>query len=473
MGSITITGLASGIDTDSIIQQLMDIERIPLTRLQTRQSTITAEKSAWQDIYSRLSDLKNKLFDLTLSSTFTSLTAASSDPDILTAQASGDAAVGSYEITVQALAKAEVVQSKTLSEINPQLKDLDDALNLSGNIMINNDSESVIDVRLEDSLVSIRNKINSLKNANVRADIIDNRLVLTSLKTGKTEGAITLGGDTSGQQVLLQLGLIKTDPNNPATVVNNTVVFPENASFIVNGITIERSSNTVTDVIPGVTLNLVGADGNRTVTLTIAYNTQKAKDAIKAFVDQYNSVMSLIAGKMGDKGELQGDLALMDIKQNLWSKVTDRFAAASGGYSCLPQIGISTSDSSSSLLFDSAGKLSISDAKLSEALQDPDKVCALFRTDDGKGLAQVLSGYLDSLLRSGDGLIPAKQDGLDRILKDMADQSQRLEDRLTQVEQRYRQQFLALERALATLQSQGNWLAGQIARMTAQTPSGV
>lgn len=446
---MTISGLASGLDTESIIKQLMDIERAPLTRLQMRQNTIQVEKNAWQDIYSRMSSLNSKMLALTEASTFTSLIATSSDTAILTAQAGNSAVPGAYQIVVNQLAQGEVVQSV-------QVRDINVGLNYSGTVSIN---DKELTVQPAYSLATIRDEINKLQ-AGVKAEIIDRRLVLASLNTGGTAGVIHLAEVGAGT-VLHDLGLLKTDGTN------NTVVSPQDACFVVNGIEVRRQTNTVTDVLAGVTLNLAKADATKTVVLTIGYDTQKAKDAIKAFVDQYNSLMNFIADKTGDKGDLQGDPTLMRIKRDLWAKITDPLSNVSpGGYACLAAIGISTSDSSSSLNYNSAGALSIDDAKLSQALaENPAGVQKLFYNDSKTGVAQVVSAHLALLLRNPDGVIQAMANGLDRTLRDMDDQSQRLQDRLAMVEQRYRRQFVALEQALASLQSQGNWLAGQIAKM--------
>ncbi|WP_338834425.1 hypothetical protein MHLNE_07550 [Moorella humiferrea] len=624
---IYFSGLASGIDTESIITQLMNLERVPLTKLQQRKNQYNVEKNAWHDIYTRLSNLQSKLASLKLSSTFTGMKATSSNTAVLTATASSSAVAGTYRLGIVQLAQAHKVASqqplvygtetqiltdtfndatytagvatlsnltqdttngiirlssgtsgsitsnaisinaanggrltltvnqqerfntnyvyqyrtfdgttwsdwKTLgnlngdgsgvykshtftAEINGSVQQLElkatlngdvsnsvipmladwtatfqpavpvtsdtAALGLSGSFSITVGGQTRnITVSASDSLQSIAALINTVPGSGqtsgagdiVTAAVIDHRLVLTS----KTSGAAGAMSFTDSNGVLNSLGLV----DGSGKILSGAVVQDaRDAVFTVDGLTISRPTNTITDVITGVTLNLLGvtdADGNKaisdaeTINLDVGHDTQKAIGAVKELVDQYNSVMDFISTKGGKDGDLQGDPTLARIGSSLWRLMTDTVSGLTGNYRTPWSIGISTGDvaGSGALTFDRSGKITLDTDKLTAALQaDPQAVMAIFTNDGKTGLADRLDTYLTSLVRSGDGLIPSREKSLQDIMDDIDDQISRMEDRLAMKEEQLRRQFTAMEQALAALQSQGNWLAGQIAGLGA------
>ncbi|MBE3573077.1 MAG: flagellar filament capping protein FliD [Moorella humiferrea] len=472
---IYFSGLASGIDTESIITQLMNLERVPLTKLQQRKNLYNVEKNAWHDIYTRLSNLQSRLASLKLSSTFTGMKATSSNTAVLTATASSSAVAGTYRLGIVQLAQAHKVATTTPVTSDTQ------ALGLSGSFSITVGGQTRnITVSASDSLQSIAALINTVPGSGqtsgagdiVTAAVIDHRLVLTS----KTSGAAGAMYFTDSNGVLNSLGLV----DGSGKILSGAVVQEaRDAVFTVDGLTISRPTNTITDVITGVTLNLLGvtdADGNKaisdaeTINLEIGHDTQKAVDAVKELVDQYNSVMDFISTKGGKDGDLQGDPTLARISSSLWRLMTDTVSGLTGNYRTPWSIGISTGEvaGSGALTFDRSGKITLDTDKLIAALQaDPQAVMAIFTNDGKTGLADRLDTYLTSLVRSGDGLIPSREKSLEDIMDDIDDQISRMEDRLAMKEEQLRRQFTAMEQALAALQSQGNWLAGQIAGLGA------
>ncbi|MGI9862413.1 flagellar filament capping protein FliD [Moorella naiadis] len=476
-GTMYISGLASGLNTDSIIQQLMDIERIPLVNLQQRQSTYETQKNAWQDIYTRLTSLQSKLGNLELATTFTSLKATSGNPAALTATVGTGAVAGSYQVGVIQLAQAYKVAS-----VNQVTTDDTAALNLSGtfSITVGGQTRSVT-VSATDSLQSISNLINALPPSGqtspgagdiVTASVVDHRLVITS-KTSGAAGGITF---SDPNKVLNSLGLVDTS----GTVLAGAVVqAAQDAKFTVDGLAISRPTNTVSDVIAGVTLNLLGiTDANKngtieageTVSLQVANDTQPAVDAIQALVDQYNSVMDFISTKLGDKGDLQGDPTLAGIQSRLWQLMTGQVAGLTGNYQTPWSIGISTGPNvgDGALTFDRSGKITLDTTKLTAALTaDPNAVANLFKNSGGTGLAEKLDSYIATLVRAGDGIITSQEQGIQNIIDDMNQQIAAMQDQLNAKEDQLRQQFTAMETALASLQSQGAWLSGQLAGLGA------
>ncbi|MCR4420143.1 MAG: flagellar filament capping protein FliD [Clostridia bacterium] len=455
---MTISGLASGLDTEEIISQLMEIERAPVTRLETRKTELEAQKSAWTEIRTALLSLSGSLLTLRLSSTFNARTVTSSDQTVVYGTATASAAEGTYKITVTQLAQAHKIAS------NHQIEQI----SIEGTLSITVDGNDR-DIALEvgDTLAEIRDKINTGAGDIVTATIIDSRLVLTSKTTGE-QGDITLGGS---EGILEALGL-----EAPLTLAN-----AQNALFTVDGLQIVRSSNTVTDLIEGVTLNLVGlTEGSEEVTLEVARDTDTPVEAVQDFVEKYNSAMQLIAETLGknsagEKGDLFGDPTLARIQQQLRRLVFDPVSLSATEYTTAASIGLSTGSVSTALTFDRSGQLTLDTDKLTQALEeDPDGVYDLFASSEAEGIAVRLDEYLDTLTKAslgtsgspGDGIISVKEKWLENSIEDIEEQIERWELRLELKEEQLRAQFTAMESVLATLQSQATWLALQVASLS-------
>ncbi|GAW92910.1 flagellar filament capping protein FliD [Calderihabitans maritimus] len=440
MSTLTISGLASGLDTENIIKQLMEIERIPVQRLETRKLELEAERDAWRDLNTRLNSLSSKLTDLKLESTFTSKTATSSNEAVFTATATTGATTGKYEIVVQQLAQAHMVTSTA---------SIDFSSPVSGEFQINGVTVTVSGAT---SLADIRDAINQTEGVGAEASIIDNRLVLSAASTGA--GSTLSFAYVSGSDILKDLGIYDSATS---TALYEELRAPQDALLTINGLSVQRSTNEISDAIEGVTLYLKNDSGIQE-TLTVTNDTQKAIDSIKAFVEQYNSVMDFISTKL-EEGELQGDPTLMRVQDALKRMASDRYDL-NNTYRSFGDIGITTTDESQELSFDPAGKLHIDETKLQEALdKDPLAVYNFFKD----GIVPELETYIDSLITTGTGVLSAKEQGLEQTLRDIDEQIARLEERLKLREANLKRQFLEMEKAIATLQNQGNWLAGQIA----------
>src|SRR5690606_1826950 len=233
--SMYISGIASGLDTDKWIEAVMALERRPITQLQQRKTTLQQQRDAWRDINTRLNNLSSRLSDLRLSTTFLNRTATSSDANVLSVSAGTAAIPGRYEVEVKQLAQAHRVRSDK--------RDADKALGLSGTFKIFGVQVTVDE---EDTLATIAQKINDAR-AGVSATVIDGYLVLQATETNKR---IQFTDDNC---VLHSLGILKN------RCVKNQLQAPQAAQIVVggiDGIVVTRDSNTISDVLQGVTLTL-------------------------------------------------------------------------------------------------------------------------------------------------------------------------------------------------------------------------
>lgn len=473
MAGINFIGSYSGID-QSMIDQLMEAERLPLNQLSSKKTGITAKQNAWKDVNTRLNSLYEKLKGLQSNDTFTSRTATSSNDNIVNVTASKDAVAGKYKISVGNLATSTRIIGGQLGSAEEPF-DINESLGIANgskftikNAAYNDENPeeniAIIEINSTDSLKDIVNKINDkTKNTGINATIIDGQLVLTDEETGAR--GITL--ENTENDPLGKLGL-------SAETINNGT----KANFNINGISVESDSNTVKDVVLGLTINLNKAHGmGESDTITVSMDTAKLTKAVEDFVSQYNSTMSFIedqlaAGTVTDsgttgRGALAGDSSLQSLHASLRRMLTDALSGNTGTtIKDISMLGVSTTDKSGTLSFDSS-KL------LEEFSKDPQNVMNFFshvkKDVDGKdvnvGLVSKLNTKINTYISSSDGLIKSKNESLDRALKDLNKQIDRFNERMVRKEEYYTKMFSALDVAMMEAESQMSWLSGQIDAM--------
>jgi len=467
VAGINIIGSYSGID-QSTIDQLMEIEKLPLTALATKKTDIADKQNAWKDIKTRLNSLFEKLKVLKNADTYTTKTTTSTDENTVSMSANNGAASGTYRINVSRLASStSIVGGKV------ETSSIDDALSVSGKFSLkNNDGDHVeIEVLTTDSLKSIVEKVNDESdNTGISATIIDNRIVLSDSKTGAR--TITLEDVDGENSVLSNLKLIDAvdDADDPTTTIGTT------AKFTINGIEVEKDSNTLTDVVENITINLKNthAEGEME-TLTVSLDTSKVEQAVKAFVDQYNSTMTFIEDKSAagtpedatSRGVLASDSTLQRLQSSLRSLVTSTISNSDNtSITDISRLGISTVDRYGQLTFDVS--------KLKEELNnDPQNVQNFFSSSDSLGndvgFSYKLGDYVDSIISSTNGVIKGKNDSFERSLKDLNSQIESFNERIERKSAYYTKIFSALDVAMMEAESQMEWLTGQISAMTAQS----
>lgn len=591
--TITISGLISGLDTENLINQLMAIERKPVTKLTETKTDLQTKEDAWRDVNTRLVNLNNALISLKSTATFQSKTATSSNESIAMATAGSSATPAAYVLdSVTSLAKAHKVASDSV-EATPLQDTFTDSTKLdlpiattayldyaagkaslgeeapysgpkyvvsvnksfswqklrfyataslpsgtsityeystdngsswtaiadpggsgtlidlgagsatqlkfratldttnsnytpefldyrfvneteySGTFTINGRTVNVVSGNT--GLSAVKDAINTA-GAGVTAEIIDHRLVVTSNTMGK-DGAIDMIDD-SGTKILQRLGILPGGNNDSTGGYQNEVQAASDAEFKWNGMTMHRTTNTITGLAAGLTVNLFSTSATST-TITVANNTQPVLDAVNTFVEQYNSTMDFIATKMGkdvkDKPmELFGDPTIIRVQQSLKSKATDRVAGLTP-YDSLASIGITTTDPSQQLGFSKAGKLQVNSSVLENALaSNMNNVRNIFAQNSGgvKGVAVRLSSYVSTMVVSGTGIVTGKQNTIEQRIKDIDTQIARWEDRLALREEILRRQFTNMETVLSQLQAQSEWLAQQILKISGNSQGG-
>lgn len=356
---ITISGIASGLDVNSIVDGLVAAEKLPLDRLTTQKTNVTAARDTFTTIASKLATLRTAAADLANPVHFSSFAASSSDSAVVST-VTGVASTGSFDVQVTSLAREQRTYSSTQSSSTA-------ALGLTGSLSIKVGAGTAIDVAYDssDSLTAIATKISS-SGARVSASVLFDgtsyRLQVRGLDTGATN-AVTFGdpGDT--------LGL---------AIPDNTFQPASNAVLLVDGIEVQRPTNQIVGVIPGVTLAITKKT-TAPATINVASDPEGLAKKIQTLVSAYNDVVSAshFAAGFGtlkaSNQVLSGDSTLRGALDKLARVIGTPVAGASGKYKTLTAVGLASK---------ADGSLALDTGKLTSALAtDPASVARLFVVD--------------------------------------------------------------------------------------------
>lgn len=446
MATISATGVGSGLDIQSIISELMAVERQPLERLQVRQSQLEAQISAYGQLSSVLSNFQSAMNKLSSVSALKLFNGTSSNPDVVNITPTSNAEIGSFGVEVIRIAQNHKMGSKELRDTDTfGGRRANDGLH----IRVGSDPANTVSVDLSTAktLSEIRTAINDdPNNPGVTATLIngDNnrqKLILTANESGADSAlSISTSGRVRNRDFDFQT------LNNTG---NNTSLL--DAEFNVDGYNITRPTNNISDVISGVTLNLVSADPGNTHTIGIERDLEAVQEAVESFADAFNELRASIKNLRG--GELEADSSLLSIERQVFSVLNS--PAAGGTYGVLSEVGLSIQKD---------GTMTLNSSKLETALQsDFDGVAQLFAAD-GQGYANRLDTLADSWLNTG-GLIDAREDGLRERIDDLVNRQFSMERNLEIVEARYLAQFTALDALVGQLQSTGQFLTNQLAQL--------
>lgn len=458
--SINFMGTYSGITMETI-EQLLQAEATRVTSYTNEQTVLEAEKSAWKDVQTRLTNLSGKMAALIKPEIFEAKQVKLSQEGKFTFSAGPKAISGGYSIEIERLATRTQVTGNKLQLDEKRTWQTEGTLVFPGQ---NEDGEpESIEITIEagDSLEKIINKINEhTKASGVSAVAIDDRIVLQNTAYGNH--SIDVEGTLADE-----LGF--TDSAN--------VKAGQSALLTVNGIDIERDNNQITDVMGGVTLDLKAVT-TEPIKVEVTDDLAVTEKAVQEFVDQYNSTMSFIGGLLdvGDPsqednktGALTGDSSLMRLQTQLRSLLTNAVNNGNKDMNTVESIGISV---------DRDGVASLDTEKLQKALkEDSDKVYDLFQFTTTKsivneagetveieekiGIAQSFETLINSFTDSKDGIIATKNETYDKLISDVKDRIVKFNDRLAVKREQYIAKFTALDIAMMEAESQLSYMMSQ------------
>lgn len=435
MTSISATG--SGLDIVSLVESLVEAARAPAEeRITTANTTATAKLSAISQIKSGMTTLQSALEKLTSSADGASYTATVASGAGFTATTSSDAVAGDYSVEVVSLATAQKLSSAAYASDAS-------ASGSGGTLTIAYGDESIeVAVGADATLADIAKAVNKAAGgkgvvASVVTDDDGQHLVFTAAGTG-TENALTISA--SGDDALQSL------TNGDGGGLTETVAATD-AVVKVDGFTRTSSSNTVTDLVPGVTLTLTKAAEGTTYNLKVASDNSTLKSNISSFVTAYNSVMSTLKSVSSydsttqTASALTGDSLVRTLQQQLRSQI-------SSNTTDLKALGITV---------DKDGVMSFDSTTFDSAIAaDPEAASKLFGSDGkvGSAMSKVIDGQLDTYT----GTLVLRSNSINKQIESLEDQLTKLDERMTKLSDLYTKQFTAMETMITTLQSSASSL---------------
>ncbi|PIJ48339.1 flagellar filament capping protein FliD [Erwinia sp. OLTSP20] len=465
MATISSLGIGSSLPLSTLLDNLTTAEKKGLTPITNQQLTVAAKLTAYGTLKSALTAFQTANTALSDAGLF-SATSASNSATAFTATTGANATAGKYNISVSKLAQAQSLTSATRSSLSENIGSTTASGTRTITIQQNNGSDPVT-ISLNDSdttMTGVRDAINNAK-AGVSASIIkvsDNsyRLAISAKDTGKSNAmTISVSGDDTLNNLI---GYDGSNSDESKGMIQT--VAAQNASLTINNVAIDSASNTISDALQGVTLNLNDVtSGNQT--LTISKDTSKASSAITDWVNAYNSLQDTFSSltkytavdtdaKTQDpnNGALVGDSTVRTIQTQL-----KNLLAASNSTSnikTLSQIGI-TSDPSN-------GKLTIDSDKLASGLNDHASDIQQMISGDGKksGITTAIGNNLTSYM-SSTGILTAAANGASTTNKKLTQEFNEANKRINKNIEHYKKQFTELDKLVTQLKSTGDFLTQQ------------
>jgi flagellar hook-associated protein 2 len=459
MSTISSPGIGSGLDVNSIISQLLAIERQPIVALQTKATQIQAKISEYGKLQSLTSALRDAASALTKNETWGQTTGTSSNFAAVAITVSSNAAAGNHTLQVQSLAVAQSLASGVFASTDeaPGAGTLHIELGSWGPGQASFTPKSgatAVDITIAatDTLAQVRDKINAA-NAGVTATVLNDgsgsRLLMRSTATG-TESAFRTSG----------MSAFAFDPSSSPGAMTQ-IQAAANAAATIDGLAITSQSNTLANLVDGVTLTL-GQITTDPVRLAVAQDKDAQKKAVQTFADAYNALAKLIAGQVKydaaskTAGALQGDSSAVGIQRQLRAAMGAN-TGASGVFGRLSDVGLE---------MQADGSVKVNTGTLDAALADLPETKKLFANKDvaiaaNNGIARQIYALADAMLSAG-GTLTTRTDSLRQgIERNTADQD-RLTRRVDEVEKRLRAQYTALDTTLGRLSGIGNYVSQQM-----------
>lgn len=435
MSPVTISGLASGLDTEEIIAKMMKIERLPRARMELQQGQAKARETALRDILGKLQAVSDAADSLQSAGLWADTqTVSSSAPTSVSVRRLAGAGPGGYQVAVSQLARAEQRTYAFTQSAAPS------SLTVGGRKI-----ELGANATLGDAVAAI----NADPVTGVYAVAVSGKLVLSSRQTGAAGTISAAGAGIEEEAAKRKAGL--------------------DAEYSVDGVAGTSASNVIADAIPGLELTLGAVTPGAAISVgNPAPDAEAISAKVKSFVSAYNAAVDAIRNRLtekrvpgaesqadANKGVLFGDTALNGLLSQLRQTVSESGVAALGVSTGAPSAAVTSSSDSV------IGHLTFDEAKLRAALEG-DLTGTRARLTGKGGLGERLDKVLEPNLGS--------RGGISERLSSVAAESSRIGDamsaldtRLEMREERLRIQFAMMESALSKAKSESEWLNGQLA----------
>jgi flagellar hook-associated protein 2 len=452
MAGISSPGIGSGLPVESIVTQLMELERRPLDRVESKQALVNAQISAYGSLKSKISSFQTAMEALSSISSFQIFQGSSSNESVFTASVDSDAVAGDYAINVLQLAERDKFAFGPYAAANTSLG--------GGTLSFSVGDESFdVSVGANATLSDIRNAINAKSdNTSISATLVTGddgtRLVLSSRETGVDNAInIAVSGDSDGNDTD-NAGLSSFTRMIGGTDYSTSISEAKDAMVEIDGFAVSSSSNTISDAVDGITFTAKSVGQS---TLEVSRNDEDILAAVNKFAEAYNALRTEIKNQRN--GQLEADSTLLTMEQALSNVFTSGSTITDSSFKYLIEVGVSINKS---------GVMEVdSDAVTNAMNTDFNSFVNLFAAE-GQGYANKLEKLSDSWL-ADNGLIDAREVGLGQQKDRLEDDQIRLEARMELIETRIRAQYASLETLVSQLSSTGDYVQQQLAALSSSS----
>lgn len=450
--------IGSTIDVNSVVAELMKVQRIKYQRMQQAEAIQQNQKDIYSNIGTQVEELKKKIEALKNSFNTVAYNISSDNEEIATAKITSNTSIAEMDhvLRVEQLARSEVVGSNTLQTSKT------DALSMSGTLTFTVNGEDFnVDVSSVDSLSKIRDRINeAADNVGVSASIVASTdggedrysLVIASRDTG-IQSKVTISGDLAA-----------------SFDFTNTISAAQDAKFTLDGASVERSSNSIDDVIDGITFNLVGADNSKAVNLKVTrFNDDihsGVTTALQDMVSQYNSLINYIDRAIGNHAITDSTAKL--VKMKVRDLVSGSYGE--GGINHLLDLGIKLKQpeelpTQDGKTYVSIGGIELDEEKFTELLSAQFGDVEDMLINGANSYNDVAIAALDDLLKVG-GSIPEKTKAIDEEISRINKEMDRELNRLDQVQEELTMKYTSLNTILDKYNNISGFLDQQLSMLS-------
>ena len=457
--NISFGGLGNGVDFGPVVDALVQAERFPIDGLTQKKLQAQKKQTDLGLLGAKLLSLQGLASSLRTRVSFNKNqvnVASSSAQTPLSATVSSSAAPGTYQVTVNQLASAHQIISKTSTAVSQTDADIVGGVSGTFQFQVGTGSIQTVNLGATGTLDDLRAAINDL-GAGVSASILNTgseaspqfRLVLSANETGLDQAITIVADDTTLDTVTTGVDTFQ------AAQDSEVVLGVTDVGAGTTAITINRSSNTLTDVVAGLTLNLQAVDASNPVTISVSQDNSAVKEAISDFVNGYNEIVTFVNERTfyntetKERGIFVGESfarnVLDQVRQSVFSQISGLTT-----YTGASQIGFETQTTD--------GTIKLNEATLDSALSaNFSAVRDLFvnnATTGTNGIAELVVNAIDGLDDIDTGTLTRRQNALTKQVKDFTSQITLKEEALARFEQQQRLKFANLDGLLARLQSQ-------------------
>lgn len=432
---ITVGGIVSGIDTDSLIDKLVEAASVPMTVMEEDVDDLEELDDAYDELTSLIEAAQTALEAIDSTADMRAATGTSSDEDAVAVTTDGTAVTGRYSIEVTELAASETEVSQAYSDKDSTGVIPEGTLSIT---YAGTTTSLTID-STNSSLEDLADLINE-NISGVAAYIMDTgdatspyRLVIAGLDTGADN---TISVDTSG--------LTGTSGTVPSFTETSTAT---DATLTVNGITITHADNDVDGVVEGITFNIKEVTTSA-VTIDVETDIDTTVANIESFVDAYNAMREYMNthraydSENSIKGEFVGESLVVNMMRSMQTAISSAYTTGST-YTSLASIGFETQQD---------GTIELDTDALEAALEAaPGEVGQLFETDSG-GFGDAFKAVVEMYADEDEGFIATRQEAINDQIDVLEEDIEDFEERMEAYEARLQQQFLAMELAMAEMQ---------------------